>query len=156
MSPRRRRRRRRSFGGKPEVRMRARKATPERRMSETSHGLFIIPQSSSSITSPLLLCDLLRVTQLLHKLPSHILNGVWGHFVHFFHVHRGNRNTSFFTLKAPETGPIQIKVEWSHFNLTAPNGINLWTPSNRLGLSAETQIDYFWFFAVQSIIICSY
>lgn len=41
---------RRRVEGKPEVIMRERKATPERRMSETSHGLFIIPQSSSSIT----------------------------------------------------------------------------------------------------------
>lgn len=117
---------RRRVEGKAEVKLRGRKATPERRMSETSHGLFIIPQSSSSITlrplhsSPLLalfhhfavrppsltrqlLCDLLQVTQLLYKLPSHLLTGVWGHFCKFVSHSAGNK-----TLHLDSKSPLNV------------------------------------------------
>lgn len=59
-----------------------------------------------------LLRDLLRVTQLLYKLPSHLLTGVWGHFCKF--VSRSLLNKTLHSdLKRPETCQIQTKVEWS-------------------------------------------
>lgn len=115
---------RRMVEGKPEVKMRPRKATPERRrLTVSSSSLnhrhpspttpplaerFSIaphPENSSVIYCKSLSCRT--------KLPSHLLNGAWAHSGELVSHSAGNRATYFKPLKLVV---FVLKLEWSRNN----------------------------------------
>lgn len=86
---------RRRVEGEPEVKLRERKATPERRLMVASSSLnhhhpsprppsdahtFPSFRRPTCVPHRELLRDLLAVSQLLYKLPWHLLNGAGGHW----------------------------------------------------------------------------